>query len=269
MKNSWSICLFVLAGSFLFGCKTEMMDYEGKPGVYFANQQAFVGGGGDSTSWPYSPITEVPFITTTSNDSLVKIKVKLLGNLVNKDRTFKMVVVDSGTTAILGTDYDLPEQNHILKANEASANVYVKVYRAPSLKDTTRKLMFTLVETTDFELPIDTWYPAPGQYGYSPKPGAPVQNISVVRHTILLSDVITNQPTGWFGGFYGDFSKAKYQFLADYFELTWGDFSREKMDTNRARALGQRAKYRLEELEAEGNPVLEADGTPMKMGPLV
>lgn len=268
MKNIRSF-YFLLAAAILFGCKAEMMDYEGKPGVYFANQQPFISGTGDSTSWPYTPVTEIPFITTTSNDSLVKLRVKLLGNLVNKDRMFKMVVVDSGTTAKEGVDYDLPAQNYVMKANTAYADVFVHVYRASSLKDTMRKVMFTLVETPDFKLPIDTWYPAPGQYGYSPKPGAPVQDISVIRHTILLSDVITNQPTGWFGGFYGDFSKKKYQFLAELFNLTWDDFSREKMDTNRARALAQKAKYYLEELEAEGNPVLEEDGTPMKMGPLV
>lgn len=269
MKNSWSLCLFILAGVYLFGCKAEMMDYEGKPGVYFANQQPFVGGGGDSTSWPYSPVTEVPFITTTSNDSIVELKVKLLGNYVNKDRTFKVVLVDSGTTALAGTDYEFDQQEYTLKANTASSIVPVKVYRTPSLKDTTRTIMFTLVETPDFTLPIDIWYPAPGQYGYSPKPGAPVQDVSAIRHTILISDVITNQPTGWFGGFYGDFSKEKYQFLAEYFDLTWDDFSREKMDNNRARAFAQKAKYRLEELEAAGTPVLEADDTPMKMGPLV
>lgn len=269
MNKIWSSGFFILAGILLFGCKAEMMDYEGKAGVYFAVLQPFFGGSGDSTSWPYTPVTEVPFITTTSNDSAVSLNVKLLGNMVNKDRTFKMVIVDSGTTAIKGTDYDLTETDYVLSANTSSKEVLVNIYRTPSLKDTLRKVMFELVPTADFELPINTWYPAPGQYGYTPKPGAPVEEISAIRHTIILSDVITNQPTGWLPGFFGDFSKKKYEILAEWYDLTWDDFTRANMDPNRSRALGQRAKYRLEELEAEGNPVLEADGTPMKMGPLV
>ncbi len=267
MNKIWSFCLSVLAGIVLFGCKTDMMDYEGRAGVYFAVQNPFVGGIGDSTSWPYTPLTEIPFITTTSTDSAVKLRVKLLGNLVNKDRTFKMVIVDSGTTAIEGTDYDLPQTEYVLSANTISKEVVIKVHRSSSLKDTLRKVMFELVPTADFALPINTWFPAPGQYGYSPKPGAPIENISAIRHTIIISDVITSQPSGWLPGFFGDFSRKKYIILAEWYNLTWDDFTRANMDPNRSRALGQRAKYRLEELEAEGNPVLEADGTPMKMGP--
>lgn len=261
--------LSILAGIFLFGCKAQMMDYEGKAGVYFAVQHPWASGGGDSTSWEYSPKTEVPFIMTTSTDSVVGLKVKLLGNLVNNDRNFRMVIVDSGTTAIAGTDYDVPQKDYVLAANTSTQIVYVNVHKASSLKDTQRTIMIELVPTADFQLPINTWYPAPGQYGYSPKPGAPTENISAIRHTIVLSDVITSQPAGWLPGFFGDFSREKYNVLCDWFDLSWDDFSRVKMDPNRSRALGQKAKYRLEELQAAGNPVLEADGTPMKMGPLV
>lgn len=261
--------LFAISALFLFGCKAEMMDYEGKAGVYFAVQHPWISGSGNANSWEYSPKTDIPFIATTSDDSLVSLKVKLLGNLVNKDRLFKVTVVDSGTTAIAGTDYDLPENNYVLKANATSADVLIKVHRTPSLKDTLRKVMFTLVATEDFELPFKTWYPMPGQYGYSPRAGAPIEDISAIQHTIIISDVITNQPAGWWPGFFGDFSRAKYTLLADWYDLTWDDFTRENMDPNRAKALAQRANYRLKELEAQGNPILEADGTPMKMGSMI
>ena len=269
MKKILFSRLFIIAGLFLFGCKAEMMNYEGKAGVYFAVQHPWVSGSGNENSWEYSPKTEVPFITTTSSDSLVSLKVKLLGNLANKDRIFKIAVVDSATTAIAGTDYDLPEMSYVIKANKAFADVLIKVYRTPSLKDTMRKVMFTLLPTEDFELPFNTWYPMPGQHGYSPRPGAPIEDISAIQHTIIISDVITDQPAGWWPGFFGTFSRAKYQLLADWYDLTWDDFSRKNMDPNRAKALAQRAHYRLKQLEAEGNPVLEADGTPMEMGPMI
>lgn len=261
---------FMFASLVLLGCKADMIDYKGKAGVYFAVQHPWISGGGDSTTWEYAPKTEVPFIVTTSSDSLVRLKVKLLGNLVNKDRTFKMVVVDSGTTAIKGEDFEWPKNEFVMEANSSITDVFVQVYKTPSLKDTMRKIMFELVPTPDFQLPINTWYPAPGQYGYSPKPGAPVEDISAIRHTIVLSDVITNQPTGWYAGFFGDFSKKKFDVLSEWFNLTWNDFLRENMDPNRARAFAQKAKYKLQELEEQGTPVMEADGvTPMTMGFLI
>lgn len=147
-------------------------------------------------------------------------------------------------------------------------DIYVKFFRTPALKDTFRKAMFRLVQTPDFTLPIDIWYAPRPQHSWSPSVGAPTQNIDAIRHTVVISDVLRNAPAGWFLGIFGDFSKKKFELLCEWYNLSMVDFlSTTVMPINRARSIAQRAKIRLDELTAAGNPVMEADGvTPMKMG---
>ncbi|MEO6681406.1 MAG: DUF4843 domain-containing protein, partial [Ginsengibacter sp.] len=233
MNKVWIFWFFILTGFFLIGCKADMINYTGKAGIYFAIKGPSESGGSDSNSLAYIPKTEISFITTISKDSLVNLRVNLFGNLENRDRVFKVGIVDSATDAIGTTDYDLLEKEYTLKANTSFTNVPIKVYKTPSLKDTLRQIMLELIPTPDFDLSMKVWYPIPGQRQYSNSSGSAVINISAIRHTIIISDVITNQPEGWNASYFGAFSKKKYLLLTEWYSLTWDDFSKTNMDRNR------------------------------------
>ena len=54
--------------------------------------------------------------------------------------------------------------------------------------------------------------------------------------------------------------------MCEMFHLTIDDFSKETMNSNRAKAYGQRFDTWLQTQKQNGNEILEEDGTPMKMG---
>lgn len=250
----------------LHACQTNLMDYEGEAGVYFAVQHPWPSGAGDTITWEMSPISNISFFLQEKKDSTIDIRVQLLGNPVAHDRYFKVTVVDTGTTAKVGHDYDPVEEIHTLPANAHYADMKIKLYKQADLSGLSRSLMLRLEETTDFRLPFGTWYPWPTQHKWSPAIGAPDEDISAIEHTILISDVV-QQPEGWWAGLLGTFTVKKFNMMCEMFDLTVQDFSSNTvMTSTRAKAYGQRFDAYLEAQRKAGNEILEDDGTPMKMG---
>ncbi len=250
---------------YLNGCEQDLMNYEGDAGVYFAVQFPWPSGYGDSTMWELSPISDVSFFLKEKADSTIKVRVQITGNPIEKDRNFKVVVVDTGTTAVVGHDYEAIPEMHTVLANTHYTDIPVKLYKQTDLAGTSRKIMLRLVETPDFHLPIGTWYPWPEQHKWSPTVGGEKVDISAIEHTIVISDIV-KEPSGWFAGLLGKFSVKKFTLMCQMFHLTIDDFSKENMNSSRATAYGQRFDAWLKTQKKEGNEILEEDGTSMKMG---
>ncbi|MDE5611477.1 MAG: hypothetical protein K2I90_05610, partial [Odoribacter sp.] len=72
--------LCVLSVLFMLnGCKTDLMNYEGDSGVYFAVQYPWQSGYGDSLQWELCPETEVSFFLLDVQDSVIPIRVQITG----------------------------------------------------------------------------------------------------------------------------------------------------------------------------------------------
>lgn len=249
----------------LNSCEQELMDYEGDAGVYFAVQFPWQSGYADSTKWELSPVSDVSFFLEKKADSTIKVRVQITGNTIDRDRQFKVVVVDTGSTAIVNHDYDPIPEIHTIRANTHYTDIPVKVYKQPDLSNSRRKIMLRLEETTDFRLPINTWYPWPDQHKWSPAVGSETVDISAIEHTIIISDIV-KEPEAWFAGLWGNFTIKKFNLMCKMFNLTIDDFSKGAMNTTRAKAYGQRFDAWLQTQKKNGNEILEEDGTPMKMG---
>lgn len=249
----------------LNSCEQDLMDYEGEAGIYFAVQFPWQSGYGDSTQWELSPISDVSFFLQKKADSTIKVRVQITGNTIDKDRQFKITVVDTGSTAVVGHDYDPIPETHILRANTHYTDIPIKVYKQANLSGTSRKIMLRLEETADFRLPIGTWYPWPDQHKWIPSVGGEVVDISAIEHFVVISDVV-KEPEGWYAGVLGKFTVKKFNLMCEMFDLTIDDFSKEAMNQNRATAYGQRFDAWLQTQKREGKEVMEEDGTPMEMG---
>lgn len=265
MRNIFNYILVLSVICCLNSCETELMDYEGDAGVYFAVQYPWISGAGDTTLWEFSPVSEVSFFLLDKKDSLIDIRVQILGDPVNADRYFKVVVVDTGTTAKAGYDFDPIDERQLMPANAHYIDMKVKVYKQADLSGGRKSLMLRLEETTDFRLPFNTWYPWPGQHEWAPTTGADKQDISAIEHTIYISDIVS-EPAGWWGGLLGTFTVKKFNMMCEMFDLTINDFSKENMGSSRAKAYGQRFDTYLKAQKEAGNEILEEDGTPMEMG---
>ncbi|MEG0796581.1 MAG: DUF4843 domain-containing protein [Odoribacter sp.] len=263
MRNLIKYILGVSALCSLGGCNTDLMNYEGNAGVYFAVQYPWISGAGDSTVWQMVPITDVSFFLLDVKDSTINIRVQLLGDPVAHDRYFSIAVVDTATTAVVGYDYDPLESNYKLAANTHYTDIKVTVHKQDDLSGKQRKFMLELKETPDFKLPVNMWYPWPGQYKWEPSIGAGSQDISAIRHTVYISDVVKT-PAGWLLGIFGSFSKTKFDKMCEVLNLTINDFSKEAMNSVRAKALAQRMDAYLKD-----HPILDEDGKPMGMGTMI
>ena len=148
------IFLLVVVLSFL-GCEKEMMDYEGKDGVYFSVQEAPPSLYGDPEIWAHMDTTLIPFSLLLENDSTVRLKVRVMGDVVNYDRYFTVSVVDSLTTALVNEDYAPLEERYMIAAGERDGFVEFTGFRQAKMLDSTYYVTLQLMENEYFSLPMD------------------------------------------------------------------------------------------------------------------
>lgn len=137
------IFLLVVVLSFL-GCEKEMMDYEGKDGVYFSVQEAPPSLYGDPEIWAHMDTTLIPFSLLLENDSTVRLKVRVMGDVVNYDRYFTVSVVDSLTTALVNEDYAPLEERYMIAAGERDGFVEFTGFRQAKMLDSTYYVNLTV-----------------------------------------------------------------------------------------------------------------------------
>lgn len=182
------IFLLVVVLSFL-GCEKEMMDYEGKDGVYFSVQEVPPSLYGNPEIWAHMDTTLIPFSLLLENDSTVRLKVRVMGDVVNYDRYFTVSVVDSLTTALVNEDYAPLEERYVITAGERDGFVEFTGFRQAKMLDSTYYVTLQLMENEYFSLPMDVWRPLENK-DYTKE----IQN--VVRHVVGLSDEVF-MPKAW------------------------------------------------------------------------
>lgn len=106
MKRRYIAILIISLTTWLYACETEMMGYEGESGVYFMMQKAPPSGYGDLEQYEYVDTTLIPFAMFTAKDTVLPIRVRIIGDVAGHDRYFTIRVVDTLTTAKAGEDYE-------------------------------------------------------------------------------------------------------------------------------------------------------------------
>ena len=261
--------IFLLSVVLLFlACEKEMMDYEGKDGVYFSVQEVPPSLYGNPEIWAHVDTTLIPFSLLLENDSTVRLKVRVMGQVVNYDRYFTVTVVDSLTTALGGEDYAPLEERYVIAAGERDGYVEFTGHRQAKMLDSTYYVTLRLIENEYFSLPMNIWRPLENK-DYTK------EEQDVIRHVVGLSDEVF-MPKAWTKNYFGPYSKKKIKLLCEMFGLQMSDFDNViTMDMERQRTYAQGLDKYLKEMEAKGQTVYEdekdKDGNPVKMavGPLI
>lgn len=128
------------------------------------------------------------------DEDTVKVNVRLMGNLENRDRVLRAVVDAENSTAIAGTHYKLLDG--VIKANEYDGYFPVVIYRTPDTQEEAVYITLNLIETEDFGL------------------GHPDD----LSFKITWGDVLL-RPTNW-PYYFGAYSANKYRFVIDQLGLT-------------------------------------------------
>lgn len=107
-------------------CKeNEYEGYNAEGSVYFQLNKSNWNYVGDSISYS--------FAGKDADEGVVKIRVNLLGNPSNVDRTVRIRIIDEKTTAKEGLHYSLPAKEFTLKAGEMQLDIPVTVYNKDEL----------------------------------------------------------------------------------------------------------------------------------------
>ena len=177
MKNIYIrllAAIAIVAG--MAGCsENERMSFTDKPAVYFSTVT-------DADSLSFS------FAAVISDEGVVSVPVKIMGEAVDKDRMLSFDA-DPASTAKAGINYDLPKDPVVVPAGKVVTEIPITVYNK-NLDAGDVRLVLRLIPNSDFNL------------GYADRLAAKV--------------VITNQlvqPSYWriLSIYYGAYSKAKHR----------------------------------------------------------
>lgn len=255
-------CLALWLG--MSGCEKELKDYDGAEGVYFYVQWGAEWG--DTTKWANQSYTPVEFVNLVGDTTMVKIRVMTTGRTKAHDRTFRMVVDQDSTTAVMGEEYLGFDENQVVKAGTFYTDVFIPVMRSEILAKEQRELRLKLEATPDFAIGIQVWQQISGMWSSE---GA--KEFDAFRHIIRMNDFIVKPPR-WIGGIYdqpgdtesgrwGVFSEKKYRLICDRFNLAYEDFTTEdKMPGAKQQVIQESMAAYLQELYDKKEPVLEDDG---------
>lgn len=256
LKNIMFTCLVALLA---IGCtKDEIETFNGTDVIYFqwsvegySSDTVLFGSITDSLSVSFA--FDLPTIT----DSIFRIPVKILGNTSSSDRSFKIEALAT-SEGVEGTDFILPT-NLIIPANEVTGVVPVTLLRTAQMKTNPISVKIGLVPNENFGT----------DYFGTNETSDLSRNINYNAFEITISDMLT-KPNFWspFMDYYlGDFSAKKLVLYATLNNIpipNWdvnppslGDFFGRK----------NVIKAYLIQQKNNGTPVLEVDGSEMKLGP--
>ncbi|MBQ8423307.1 MAG: DUF4843 domain-containing protein [Coprobacter sp.] len=181
---------FLVASCALFALvacqQNEVMDYALDARVYF--NETTGSGTLEKNIWTMNYSFALQKSTLTQDT--IKLKVKLMGNVVDYDRVFEAEVLADSTTAQSGTHYDLLPG--VLKAGTYESYLPVVLYRTEDTQEQSVSLYLRLSVTNDL---------APG-------------NPDAINFSLHWADMLM-RPAHWPEYYFGEYSVNKYRFAID------------------------------------------------------
>lgn len=177
------LLIYILAGMLVLttSCESELQTYSGDAGVYFAFE-------GTANVLQYS------FFTTTEEYIDAELHVQTLGKPADRDRFFKLKVIETASTAVAGEDYnELTQAMCCIEAGKTETLVKLHLNYTPKLDNGSVRLYL--------ELEPDSEFPAV----------MPSRRYATVIWTNLLV-----KPEVWdyvYADYFGSYSRVKHRYI--------------------------------------------------------
>ncbi|MBV7533377.1 DUF4843 domain-containing protein [Chitinophaga sp. sic0106] len=258
------VILSILLLTGFFACKKQDIDvYDNEKSgasLYFPIQE--VDSTGDiSFSFGY--------LKSSVSDTAVRILVRMLGAPVDYDRPYNLKIADTSTAT--SEMYSIANKTLAIPAGKTADTVVINLHRAAALRTKGYMLNLELRENEHFGVKY---------YNNIVTPGSSTPQRYYTRMRVMIDD-IAGAPAWWRQGntyyslittYFGTFSTLKFQLILTYYnadaaELT-GTSNWPQVNGNLYRIIAWASglKAYLTLMQAQGTPVLEADGSLMKMG---
>jgi len=255
------LSILILTG-FLACKKEEIAVYSNEAtgaSIYFPRQEV------DSTGDIYFSFG---YIKSTITDTAVSILIRTLGAPTPYDRPYNLKIMDSSTAT--PDMYTIANKTLAIPAGKTADTLIIKLHRVPALQKKSYMLNLELHANEHFN---------ENYYENILTPGSTKPKRYYTRMRVSIDD-IAGPPDWWrqgnsaysfANGYFGAFSTLKFQLLLTYYnvdplELTAPNWPMQEGNIYRIIAWAGGLKAYLAAMQAQGTPILEADGTPMKMG---
>lgn len=186
------ILIFIGIVLLCWNCEEDKLEvYKGAGSVYFCYPKVT-----SEVSDIYMDTTVFSFAMFNVRDTVVRLSVKALGDMVDQERTFRVQL--ESATAVAGVNYDELQAEYILPKDSVYGEIPIHIYRA-GLSDTTVSLELRLVSNEYFAQNI-------------PHKVVDKDTIDITRHVLMFTSKLT-QPSMWMTSMLGYFSEAKFNFF--------------------------------------------------------
>ena len=148
MKKYIFITIMALIPLF-YGCEYETLPtYSGADQIYF--------GYADVDAERHlvrndSVVVKFGYDAVIKSDSVISIRVKVMGSVVDYNRPVNFILVDSTSTAHLGSDVELLTDQSSVPPGSTVGNIYVKLHNTENLNDTSLVASLRLIENEHFK----------------------------------------------------------------------------------------------------------------------
>lgn len=272
MKKLLYIICALLSLPVLNGCSEhEIPNYDGKDAIFFDQQYGVAWF--DTLRQSHQIYSLVSFGLMIEPDSTIMVKIETTGYLRDYDRPFAIEIVKDSTTAIEGTEFELPERNPVIRAGQNSTYIPVTYHRTERMSNQTVQLQIRLVPGEHFALPF-----GPDGIGMMPKrfEGGEVftelsTNSDPAIHNIF-ANALLKKPKGWNNVQFGGYTQKKFALILEITEaeLGWNvvDFNNDennKMSIYRSPVVAKHVSAYLMEQYRKGREhwVIDEDGSMM------
>jgi len=244
----------ILSFAFVACEKDEIMTFEGDDGIYFkwAKDGRGIQSAIDSTS-----LTFAFSLPSMVSDSLVNIPIKIQGHSSSKDRLVNIKVKEESTMQE-GVHFKIPEEIFVL-ADSIVGYIPVTFYRTEDMKIEPLSLKLRLLENENFKVNL---------YGEAMSFNAD-RPVKYNEFEFTVSDILV-EPIWWsriLVYYLGDFSAKKMYLFAEVNEIPLPNWNDNPPDIMAFFNQLDIFKVYLLKQEADGTPVLDENGEPMKLGP--
>ncbi|WP_127133222.1 DUF4843 domain-containing protein [Pseudoflavitalea rhizosphaerae] len=255
MKSScvtyiFSLFAVVLA---LAGCKKkELMEYADAGSIYFYQQVTNFGQPVDSLT--------VSFAADTFTRQELPLRLRIMGDVTKNKRSFRLTIDTAATTAVAGRDFQLPADSAAYIAGDSARRTLpLTLMRSPALRQKSANLVLVLKPNDQFQTTMPV------------QDHAAIPPVSAIRLKIVINDSLP-EPTWWknYTNYLGVFSRKKGELFVGFMNglLSYKNFV---ASGNRYPGILSEQSILFQQYlntrQGNGQPVLEEDGSLMKMGP--
>lgn len=180
------ILLSVLTAAGLFSCSEDKLDiYDGQDSVYFNVARE----GRKQDSHDLADTTRFSFVDRVIDDTLISLRVSVLGNVVPQERKFYAEIIPESTTGKEGVDFKMEKTEFVVPADSVFGYVQVLLFRTSVLLDTSYQIGFRLKSSEDFSLALEKQVLNKENNKY----------VDLLNHYLVFSDHL-DKPLRWDSG---------------------------------------------------------------------